>query len=110
MSAIVLCPGFGMGYISDTLGGAIGSDTIDARMNESFSVQVNQVTALGGTFQIQQTTNDSDWVDLGSAVAATDGATALFDKTDGPFRKLRIDALLMTGTGTFYIEGNRIAY
>ena len=54
------------------------------------------VRAPGGDLQLEQTFNLSDWVSLGSAVAATDGTLARFGRDQGPFGLLRINATGIT--------------
>src|SRR3990167_4186762 len=99
MADINLLPGFGDVYTSvavgstDTYPQSKGTDdTLDCSHLDAFAIQVLSTTASPtGTIQVEQTFNNSTYANLGSSInVATDAAT-LFEESDGPFGKIKIN-------------------
>lgn len=113
----VLLPGYGGMFTSVSVGSTdtviqeFGGDlNIDLSLCDNFAIQVTSTAQTpAGTIQLEQTFNNSTWASLGSTVNVATDAVALFDATDGPFGKIRINATGITaGSVTVSVVGFKI--
>lgn len=107
MSAILLQPGFGGKYTSETFAATdtAGLDTIDCSRCAQLAFQVTSSGATGN-IDIEQTFDGVNWVSFIADLAITNGTVALKDITDGPFGVLRINPTDLTaGTCSVVIVG-----
>src|SRR3990167_3766273 len=113
MSATSLQPGAGGEYTSESFSASSTSsaDTIDCSNCQGITVQVSSTGSPGGDIQLEETVNGSDWANLGSAIAVTDGTISRFESGDGPIGIIRINpAGITAGTAeavTVTIKGDR---
>lgn len=93
MAAILVLPGFGGAYTSETFPAttvdSVGADVLDLTRLAWWSVTINSVASQGTGFQMQQSFNGGAlWSNFGSRITSTGS----FDSADGPFALLRIGA------------------
>lgn len=105
MSAILILPGMGGAYTSETFGvsiNSVGADTFDLSRCAQFAVQLESTGTQGDGFQLQQTFNDgATWANFGSPVTGT----SLFDESDGPFGLMRFSVAISAGSSIATVVG-----
>ena len=113
MAAWSLQPGAGGLYTSEsfTAASTSGADTLDCSNCQGITVQVSSTGSPGGDIQLEESANGSDWANLGSANAVTDGTLTPFESADGPIGIIRINPTGITAgtdeTVTVTIKGDR---
>lgn len=109
MAAILVLPGIGGQYVSETFtaitSASAGLDTLDLSRCGMFSIQLGSGQGQGSV-QMQQSFNGVNWANYGTALTVTsNGAVSLFDLTDGPFGMQRITTSLTLGTCRVTVTG-----
>lgn len=108
MADLLLLPGFGGTYTSETFTAAsgVGADTFDCSHLNAMAFQINSDTSPAGNIDIEETFNGLDWGVRVADMAVADATITRLDTTDGPFGRMRINATDITaGNVTVTVVG-----